>query len=86
MSLLESTFDDVFWLTFSGALFGFGGMCMQAVLKSRCKEFHCCGMGCIRDVAPVGEEPDLELGRAPLATAATPTTNVSRTPPIQVRI
>lgn len=81
MSLFESTFDDVFWLTLATAVFGFGGVCLQAILKSRCKEFHCCGMGCIRDVAPVGLEPDLELGRTPPPPPPTTTT-----PPPRVRI
>jgi hypothetical protein len=59
MSIWETTFDDAFWLTLSGAMFAFGGVCLQAILKSRCREFHCCGLGCVRDVAPVGFEPDL---------------------------
>lgn len=68
------TFDDAFWLTLAGAIFGFGGVCLQAILKSRCKEFHCCGINCVRDVAPPGLEPDLELG------------NQVPTPPKKVRI
>jgi len=47
------TFDDTFWLTLSGAFFAFMGLLVRAILKSRW-----CGMGCVRDVAPPGEEPD----------------------------
>lgn len=96
MSIWETTFDDAFWLTLSGAMFAFGGVCLQAILKSRCREFHCCGLGCVRDVAPVGLEPDLELGRiqtpitpiTPLGTATTSTsiTSITTTPPPRVRI
>jgi hypothetical protein len=67
MSIWETTFDDAFWLTLAGALFGFGGVVLQAILKSRCKEFHCLGISCVRDPAPPGQEPDLELGQAPPA-------------------
>ena len=69
MSIWETTFDDAFWLTLAGALFGFGGVVLQAILKSRCKEFHCCGVSCVRDPAPPGEEPELDTSalRAPAA-------------------
>lgn len=60
MSIWETTFDDTFFLTLSGALFAFGGVVLQAILKSRCKEFRCFGISCVRDVAPPGEEPDLD--------------------------
>ena len=56
-------FDDAFWLTLAGALFAFGGVCLQAILKSRCKVFKCYGIYCERDVEPLGLEPDLELGK-----------------------
>jgi hypothetical protein len=42
-------------------VFGFGGLCLQAILKSRCKEFRCMGIWCIRDVAPPGEEPTIDV-------------------------
>ena len=60
MSIWETTFDDAFWLTLAGALFGFGGVVLQAFLKSRCKEFHCWGVSCVREPAPPGEEPELD--------------------------
>ena len=83
LALFESTFDDVFWLTFSGAVFAFGGVCLQAILKSRCKEFHCCGLSCVRDIPPPGQEPDLEIARVPPITI--PTRSTPPSPP-RVRI
>ena len=73
------TFDDAFWLTLAGAVFGFGGVCLQAILKSRCKEFHCCGLSCVRDVAPPGMEPDLELGTPQTSTKAPPKVKLKST-------
>ena len=58
-------FDDAFWLTLAGAVFGFGGVCLQAILKSRCKTFKCCGLECERDVAPAGFEPELKIETPP---------------------
>jgi hypothetical protein len=55
-----SEFNAAFFLTLAGAIFGFGGLCLQAILKSRCKEFSCCGVHCVRDPAPPGQEPELE--------------------------
>jgi hypothetical protein len=54
-------FGSVFWITLSGAVFAFFGVCLQAILKSRCKKFKCCGIECERDVAPAGKEPHLDL-------------------------
>jgi len=54
-------FNGAFWLTLSGAVFAFCGVCLQAILKSRCKSFNCCGISCIRDPAPAGQEPNLDL-------------------------
>jgi hypothetical protein len=58
-------FGESFWLTLAGLLTGFGGVCLQAILKSRCKEFFCCGMGCVRDPAPPGQEPEIQLPDPP---------------------
>ena len=59
-------FDGAFWLTMAGAIFGFGGVCLQAVLKSKCKEFHCCGLHCIRDISnTVDEDFDINLPAPP---------------------
>ena len=59
-------FNSAFWLTLSGALFAFGGVVLQAVLKSRCKEFHCCGIGCVRDPLPAEEMHHLDLDTSAL--------------------
>jgi len=58
-------FDGAFWLTLAGALFGFGGVFLQAILKSRCKKFSCCCISCDRDVAPPGEEPEIDVPKSP---------------------
>jgi hypothetical protein len=54
-------FDSVFWITLSGAVFAFFGVCLQAILKSRCKKCKFCGFEIERDVAPPGQEPHLDL-------------------------
>ena len=54
-------FNSAFWLTLAGAVFGFLGVCLQAILKSRCTKFSCFGLSCIRDPAPVGQEPYLDI-------------------------
>jgi hypothetical protein len=54
-------FGSTFWLTLAGAVFGFLGVCLQAVLKSRCRSFTCWGISCVRDPAPVGQEPHLDI-------------------------
>ena len=54
-------FNSAFWLTLAGAVFGFLGVCLQAILKSRCTKFTCFGLSCIRDPAPIGQEPHLDL-------------------------
>ena len=65
-----STFNDVFFLTLAGTLLGGLTMIVNAILKSRCKEFHCCGMGCVRDVSPPGMEPQVELDQVQIETHA----------------
>ena len=59
-------FDDAFWLTLSGAVFAFGGLVTNGILKSRCKTFSCFGMACERDVAPPGQEPQVEIEIPPM--------------------
>lgn len=54
-------FNSVFWLTLSASVLGFFGLCLQAALKSRCKTCSCCGIKIERDVAPPGQEPELDL-------------------------
>ena len=60
MSVWETTFNGSFFLTLAGIVFGFGGLTLRACLKSRCKEFNCFGVSCVRDAAPPGQEPDLD--------------------------
>ena len=54
-------FNSAFWLTLSASVLGFMGLCLQAILKSRCKTCKCCGVVIERDVAPPGQEPVLDL-------------------------
>lgn len=70
-------FGSAFWLTLAGAIFGFGGVCINAILKSRCKELSCCCMKCVRDVAPPGQEPQVELDSIKI-TNPPPTKTISR--------
>ena len=56
-----STFNDIFWLTLAGTIMGGVTMVVNAILKSRCREFRCFGISCTREPAPVGEEPQVEL-------------------------
>ena len=58
-------FNAAFWLTLSGAMFAFGGVCLNAMLKSRCTEFHCCGLSCVREPLPPGDELDLDALQQP---------------------
>ena len=65
------TFDDIFWLTLAGTLLGGLTMITNAILKSRCREFSCWGLRCVRDVAPVGQEPQVELEQVQVETHIT---------------
>ena len=78
MSVWYSEFNSAFWLTLAGAIFGFGGVCLRAILKSRCKEFRCCGLECIRDVAPAGQEPDLDLSEIKIERSAPSSQTIKR--------
>jgi len=54
-------FNSVFFLTLSASVFAFFGLCLQAILKSRCKT---CKFSCIeieRDVEPPGKDPHLDI-------------------------
>jgi hypothetical protein len=33
---------------------------LSAYIKGRCTEFHCFGVSCVRNVAPPGQEHDLD--------------------------
>ena len=55
----ETEFDSLFWITIIGLLFTFGGLVLQAVLKSRCHHVRC---GCFERVRDVGaDNQDVEL-------------------------
>ena len=79
-------FGSVFWITLSGAVFAFFGVCLQAVLKSRCKKFKCCGILCERDIAPVGKEPQLDLSGLERGRANSIQSNSPMSPPTQIAI
>lgn len=66
-----SEFDGAFWLTLAGALFGFGGVCLQAIIKSNCTKFSCCGISFEREPTPPDEiQEDVELGASPTPSAS----------------
>lgn len=46
----SETFNDVFWITLAGFVFGFLGMIVQTCYKSKCARFKCCGFECERAV------------------------------------
>jgi len=78
-------FNSEFWILISGSILGFMGLMLQAILKSRCKECSCLGFKCIRDVAPPGQEPTLDLsvmeqGR-PRAASNTPPQQIAMDTP-----
>jgi len=54
-------FNSEFWILVSGSILGFFGLTLQAILKSRCKMCSCLGFKCIREPAPVGKEPHLDI-------------------------
>lgn len=55
----DSEFGAVFWLTVIGAVLGFGGLVLQAMLKSRCSHVSCCGIVCDRRES--ADNADVEL-------------------------
>lgn len=61
-------FNSTFWLTLAGALFAFGGVVLQAILKSRCVEFRCFGVSCVRE--PLPADADVELDTSELQSTS----------------
>lgn len=57
-------FGSTFWLTLSGAFFGFLALAVKASLKSNCKSFGCCWglLNCVRDTT--ADADDLEIAPA----------------------
>ena len=54
-------FNAIFWLTVIGALLGFGGLALQACLKSRCSKIKCCGLECERPESANAFDVDLDV-------------------------
>ena len=52
-------FGAVFWITVVGAVLGFGGVVLQAMLKSRCSKVSLCGLHCERSES--ANQADVEL-------------------------
>ena len=57
----ETEFDSLFWITIIGLLFTFGGLVLQAVLKSRCHHVRCACFECTRDLTADTQEVDLDV-------------------------
>lgn len=54
-------FGAVFWITIIGAILGFGGVVLQAMLKSRCAKVKLCGLECERDKSANEQEVQLDI-------------------------
>ena len=59
----ETEYDSLCWITIAGLLLTFGGLVLQAALKSRCHDVRCGCFECIRDVG-AEDSQDVELGVA----------------------
>jgi len=57
-----SVFNDIFWLSLGGILIGFGGVIINACIKSKCSELNFC-FGLFKCVRDVKAEVDLEEHR-----------------------
>lgn len=55
------TYDDTFFLTLAGLIFGFLGLSIRFCYRSKCSSVECCGLKIIRDV-DVEEDIDLQNG------------------------
>lgn len=55
------TYDDTFFLTLAGLIFGFFGLSIRFCYRSKCSSIDCCGLKIVRDVN-VEEDIDLQLG------------------------
>jgi|GEM_PF-4148512 len=54
------TFNDIFFITLATALFGFGGVVVNSVIKSKCRSVSCCwnAFRCERDLENVDQTTD----------------------------
>lgn len=56
-----SEFDAIFWLSVIGAVLGFGGIAMKAMLKSRCSKVKMCCFSCERDASANDADVTLDV-------------------------
>jgi len=61
MSPWFSEFNSVFWLSIAGSVFGLTAIIIKSLKSSKCKEFKCCCIKCIRDVQLEEKLDELEL-------------------------
>ena len=54
-------FNSVFWLSIAGSIFGLTAIVIKALKSSKCKEFKCCCIKCIRDTQAEEKLDELEL-------------------------
>lgn len=54
-------FGAVFWITVLGAVLGFGGVVLQAMLKSRCARVKMCGFECERPASADTADVNLDV-------------------------
>jgi hypothetical protein len=56
-----SEFNSTFWLSIAGSVFGLTAIIIKALKSSKCKEFKCCCIKCIRDTQAEEKLDELEL-------------------------
>ena len=57
----EAECDSLVWITIVGAVLTFGGLVLQAMLKSRCHTIRCGCFECTRDVTADTQDVELDL-------------------------
>ena len=61
MSPWFSEFNSTFWLSISASVFGLTALIIKAFKSSKCKEFNCLCIHCVRDVQLEERVDELEL-------------------------
>jgi hypothetical protein len=56
-----SEFNSTFWLSIAGSVFGLTAIVIKAFKSSKCKEFKCFCISCIRDTQLEEKLDELEL-------------------------
>jgi hypothetical protein len=56
-----SEFNSTFWLSIAGSVFGLTAIVIKAFKSSKCKEFKCCCITCIRDTQAEEKLDEIEL-------------------------